>query len=403
MGKPLHELTVGFVGNPMTRRAGRWYTHLASGTLVERIAPLVRKVVYQAPALTGPRADKFDYPLDAPNLEIRPCGDWFNTLEMLRRPWPTLHQYERITRDCDCIFMRGMVPLCWLVHWFAAARRKRVVHWVAANPVRILRAGPRGYGALLENLAVCFGYFERYMLRLAQRISRGYIITSGYELARLFRSPRTIGLASSSTTSTADFRVRPDTCTGPTVRILYLGFIRREKGIEYLIRALPLVQADRPVHLALVGGWDQFPGEYERLNGIIRELGLSERVSWEGYAHYGQELFDQIDRSDMLVLPSLSEGSPHVLIEARARSVPIIATRVGGIPDSVSDGQDGLLVPPRDHVALAAAISRIINEPQLRQRLIRQGRQRVSSLTLERFVELILDLLTRPNGTAPSG
>jgi glycosyltransferase involved in cell wall biosynthesis len=156
------------------------------------------------------------------------------------------------------------------------------------------------------------------------------------------------------------------------------------------------VQSDKPVNLALVGAWDQFPAEYERLNKIIAELGLTERVSWEGFAHYGKDLFEQIDRSDVLVLPSLSEGSPHVLIEARARSLPIIATRVGGIPDSVTDGEDGLLVPPRDPHAIARALSRIINDAAFRQKLIRQGRERVSKLTIEWFVDLVMDLLTLP-------
>ncbi len=156
------------------------------------------------------------------------------------------------------------------------------------------------------------------------------------------------------------------------------------------------------MNLALVGGWDQFPEEHERLLRIIEELGIEKKVSWEGYAKFGADLFAQIDRSDMLVLPSLSEGTPHVLIEARARSLPIIASRVGGIPGSVSDGQDGLLVPPRDPTAIAQAISRVIGNQELRQRLIRQGRERVRMLTIEWFVDLVMDLLTRPDSDIPA-
>jgi glycosyltransferase involved in cell wall biosynthesis len=387
---------IGFVGNALTQRDGKSYTHLASGTLVDALATRFERLVYQGTLLRGPRADKFDYLLDQPNLEIRVAGSWQNTLQAMKRPDRLVRWYAEITRDCDAVFVRGLGPLNWLVHWFAWARGKRVVHWIAANPIGVLLAGQRGYGRPLELLGLCFAYFERTMLRLAQRVSKGYIVTSGYEIARIFRSKRTIGLPSSSTTSVRDFRVRADTCTGPTIRILYLGFIRREKGIEFLIRALPMVASDKPVHLALVGGWDQFPAEYERLNKIITELGLSGRVSWEGFAHYDEDLFEQIDRSDMLVLPSLSEGSPHVLIEARARSLPIVATRVGGIPDSVTDGEDGLLVPPRDPEAIARALSRIINDATSRQKLIRQGRERVSTLTLEWFADLVVDLLTRP-------
>jgi glycosyltransferase involved in cell wall biosynthesis len=182
--------------------------------------------------------------------------------------------------------------------------------------------------------------------------------------------------------------------------VLFVGFIRPEKGIEYLLRALPLVRSDRPVELALVGSSAQFPRERERLEGIVAELGIEDRVQWEGYASFGQALFDQMDRSDLLVLPTMSEGTPRVLVEARARSLPIVATRVGGIPSSVTDGYDGLLVPPKDPPALAEAMSRIIIDAALRKRLIRQGRERVAGLTVEGFVDLVLELLAHGSPTA---
>jgi len=191
-----------------------------------------------------------------------------------------------------------------------------------------------------------------------------------------------------------DIRVGEDTCTGPTIRLLFVGFIRPEKGLEYLIRALPLIQSDRPVYLAVVGASGRFSDEKTRLEQLARSLGCAERVTWEGYAAFGNELFGQIDRSDILVLPSLSEGTPRVLVEARARSVPVISTNVGGIPSSVSDGVDGLLVPPRDPEALARAITRLIADGALRRELIRAGRARVQNWTVERFVELVWARLT---------
>ena len=186
---------------------------------------------------------------------------------------------------------------------------------------------------------------------------------------------------------------RPDTCTQPRIRLLFVGFIRPEKGLEYLIRALPLIQADRPVELAIVGSWGKFSTEKDRLEDIAREVDCDKRISWEGYAAFGAELFGQIDRSDILVLPSLSEGTPRVLVEARARGVPVVSTNVGGIPSSVTDGSDGLLVPPRDPTALAAAISRLINDDDARRRLIRAGRERVREWTVERFVDRLVDAL----------
>ena len=190
-----------------------------------------------------------------------------------------------------------------------------------------------------------------------------------------------------------EFLVREDTCQGDSIRLLFIGFIRPEKGLEYLIRALPKIETRHPVHLAVVGSWGQFSKEHDRLQSLATELSVNGRISWEGYATFGHDLFDQMDRSDILVLPSVSEGTPRVLVEARARSLPIVSTTVGGIPSSVTDGEDGLLVPPRDPLALASAVSRLIQDGDLRCRIIRAGRENVRTLTVDRFVELVVDLL----------
>jgi glycosyltransferase involved in cell wall biosynthesis len=234
--------------------------------------------------------------------------------------------------------------------------------------------------------------FERSMTHLGMRASRAHVVANGTELARLYQSRRTLEVVSTSITE-EDFLVRNDTCSGPAIRLLFVGFIRPEKGIEYLIRALPLVDAGKPIQLALVGSWDKFSSERDRLVALIGELGLTDMVSWENHAPFGRPLFDRMDRSDILVLPSLSEGTPRVLVEARARSLPIVSTLAGGIPDSVCDGEDGLLVPPRDAVALASAISRLVTDGALRRRLIRRGRERVKGLTVGHFADLVAGLL----------
>lgn len=397
---PSTDIVLGVCSNPVAWRDGGWYIHHSFGTIVERLAPRVKRLEYRGPALPEASTDKADCPLTHTNIVVRTWGTWHNSLHALERPDRLLWYYWELAGACDTLFIRGTYPLIWILHVIARLRGRRVVHWIAANSVQILRGPTRGYGGLLQRLGVLYACSERCLTRLAARVSKAYIVTSGAELGRIYRSKRTIACESSSTTSKDDFRVRDDTCTGDVIRVLFLGFIRAEKGIEYLLRALPLVESDRPVHVALVGGWDQFPTEHERLVRIIAELGLTERVRWEGYVRYGPDLLSQIDRSDLLVLPSVSEGTPHVLIEARSRSLPIVATRVGGIPGSVTDGEDGLLVPPRDPVAIARAISRIIRDSALRQRLICQGRRRVETLTIEWFVDLVFDLLTRPDGRA---
>src|SRR6185295_17890657 len=89
-------------------------------------------------------------------------------------------------------------------------------------------------------------------------------------------------------------------------------------------------------------------------------------IELRGMLPFGEELFELYRTSDVYVLPSLSEGTPRTAVEARAFGCPVVATNVGGIPTSISDGVDGLLVPPRDPAALAAAIDRLLSDEALR-------------------------------------
>jgi glycosyltransferase involved in cell wall biosynthesis len=93
------------------------------------------------------------------------------------------------------------------------------------------------------------------------------------------------------------------------------------------------------------------------------------------------------------VLPSRSEGTPRVLVEARAFGCPVVATTAGGIPTSVTDGVDGLLVAPEDPDALADAILQVIQDGELRARLVAAGRERAAGHTAEAFTRILVEEL----------
>lgn len=385
-------VSVAACGMSVTQRDGMWYTHHSMGRVLNELATRVQHLHYFSHF--SPDPEVCDCPLSAPNITV---GTWFerrNTIQAMKHPLQLLRDYRQVVAAGDVLFLRGGFPLLWTTLLSARRQRRGVVQWIVGNPAAILRGAQRGYGIWTQRLGLCFALFEQAMTRFAMRWSGAYTLTNGDELGRIFASPRTTSIVSTSI-SRSDMRHQEDTCTGPEVRLTYVGFIRAEKGIEYLIRALPLMRASKPVKLTLVGSWAQFPTEYERLRALIQELGLTDCVHWYGNARHGPELFGQIDAADIVVLPSLSEGTPRVLVEARARSVPVVSTRVGGIPTSVTDGVDGLLVPPRDPTALAEAISRLINDHELRRNMIRTGRERVANLTIETFIDLVVDRLQR--------
>jgi glycosyltransferase involved in cell wall biosynthesis len=171
-------------------------------------------------------------------------------------------------------------------------------------------------------------------------------------------------------------------------RFLFLGQLVERKGIEYLVRAFAHMSGS--AELLLVGGdWSE-QGYPARIGQLIREIGVSRRVRCENHRTDIGALFAV---SDVLVLPSLSEGRPRCIIEAMLAGLPVIATSVGGIPSLVEDGVNGILVPPRDVAALGRAMDRVCTADELRRRLGETARAGAEErlrpeVTAQKYVDL---------------
>jgi len=140
--------------------------------------------------------------------------------------------------------------------------------------------------------------------------------------------------------------------------VLAIGRFSKEKGQEHLIAATRLLRENRPeidVRVILVGDGP----ERGRLEAEVRRLGLQDRVRFAGHQ---QNPLPFYAIADIFVLPSLSEGSPNVLLEAMMARTPVVATAVGGVPEIVQDGRSALLVKAADPVALADAIAKLLDD-----------------------------------------
>lgn len=156
-------------------------------------------------------------------------------------------------------------------------------------------------------------------------------------------------------------------------RILALGRLHPVKDFPLLLRAAARLRAAGVPFRLFLGG--EGP-EGERLAREARTLGLRGRVRLLGGV--APALTPALYRRvDLFVLSSRSEGLPVVLLEAMATGLPVVATRVGGVPECVGDGETGLLVPPGDPEALAGALRRLLVDPERRARLGRAARERV--------------------------
>lgn len=147
-----------------------------------------------------------------------------------------------------------------------------------------------------------------------------------------------------------------------------------DKGVGVMAEAARSLKGRREVRVALVGASD--PGNPARIpEDTLQEWAAEGLVEWWGFNKDMPEVYRQ---AQVVALPSMGEGLPTALLEAAACERPIVATDVPGCREVVLDGETGLLVPPNDPAALAAAVEKLLDDPALRRRLGENARQRVA-------------------------
>lgn len=139
--------------------------------------------------------------------------------------------------------------------------------------------------------------------------------------------------------------------------LITVAYLREPKGIQFMLQALPAVLAQRPNCRYLIVGDGEFRPTLEQ---IARDLGIAERVIFTGKR---ADIPALLGLSDIFVLPTLNDALPTVLMESMAAGKPIVASNLGGVPEMVIDGENGLLVPLQDPQKLAQACMKLLEDP----------------------------------------
>lgn len=197
---------------------------------------------------------------------------------------------------------------------------------------------------------------HRELERLAERPGKVELLYHGLDLAR-FPGPETRP-------------ARDGSAAADPVRFVTVGRAVAKKGFDDLLDALARLPAGLHWRLTHIGGGERL----KALKQQAQALGLAERISWAGPKAQG-EVIAALQEADIFVLPSKQagdgdrDGLPNVVMEAASQKLPIVATDFAGIPEFVRQGQEGLLVPPGDIDALAAALAELAIAPGWRSAL----------------------------------
>lgn len=157
------------------------------------------------------------------------------------------------------------------------------------------------------------------------------------------------------------------------VTLGFVKYLRVKYGPEYLIRAMEMIVRQYPQTRLLMAGSGELRSQLQELT---RQLNLTPNISFLGAVEHRQvpELLKNVD---IFVMPSIREEFGVVAVEAQAMEIPVVATKVGGIPEVVLDGETGILIEPGNSEQLAQAILTLIENPALRRQMGEQGRKHV--------------------------
>jgi len=166
-------------------------------------------------------------------------------------------------------------------------------------------------------------------------------------------------------------------------KIGFVGRLRTEKGLNYLIEAVVILKNKINDFVVLTIG--EGP-ERENLEKLVCKNGVENLICFLGYK---EKAWKYMQKFDLLVLPSLWEGFPNVIIEAMVQNVLVVATRVGGVPELIEDNETGFLVEPRDSKALAEKINYVLSLPEEgKKKIMKNARKTVKeNFFIEKMVK----------------
>jgi len=377
---------------PVTIKVGKLFVPSYLGVFLDSLAGMVEtlSLLMHESKPGSSDVEEADYPLMASNITWVTLGlktpAWHRDL-FHSKILPTA---MRKIDHCDCIIVRSPSPLAPYFHRYA--KQVRVVFMVVGDfGEEAQHARPK----TLREWAVWkyVAYNDRMFVKAMKHTD---VVVNSPKLFRKYQPiSKSIFQIKTTTLSGNDFFERADTCQDKVLQLLYTGRIDPQKGLFELIGVLPqLLSKNFDVVLNLVG-WEpdaNKPVEQALLQKAA-EFGVSKHVVFHGRKTVGADLNAMYRMADIYLIPSYHEGFPRTIWEAMANSLPVIASRVGAIPEYLTDRENAILIEPRKVEDIVDSILLLLKTPELRQKIISNGQTLANENTLEVQTKHLIDYL----------
>lgn len=375
-----------------------WEEEGSFARYVDSLAPYFDEIVLCVPVRDN--AQREGSRLRATNVTLAPLPYFAGPRQFYPRLFTMWFRLRAWVNRCDVVHLRVPSPAALFAFRIAKARRKPVFLLVVGDLKALL---PHlGYRGLKHIIFAGYVAFEEWALRFMT--SHALTFANGAALREKHAGPgRRVHETRTTTLNSDEIASRTDALSGSPIRIFTVSRIDPRKGLRVLPAVVGALQHNgRDASADIVGPTVGHNGEDEAqaiLDDAARR-GVGDRVVLRGPIAL-DHLMRLYREFDVFVLPTKpGEGIPRVLLEAMANGLPVVTTAVAGIRSLITHEQNGLFVDGNSAPAIAAAITRLIEDPALRRRLIENGYHTARAHTAERQAEQMMWIASRELGLA---
>lgn len=386
----MNKLTV-YYSTTFTKVKEYYYCNGAFGRFIDELAKNYSEVNLCVPVKEEFELDSIDYRIKSSNIKIQEMPNYKNIIGSIKYTVPSIKKLINFSRKWeDSVYIRWPSPYSYIVFLLAKSKNLKTIAHIVGDTKSVIENGDK-YKGIIKKMAIVYANVEDFLLKIIMKKSIN--ISNGSGMRRVYKSNSIkVSEIRTSTIMKSDINIKKDDLSlSKSIKLLYVGYLRQEKGIKYLLQAIRTLKENmnKDISLTIVGDGE----ERKNLEALVESLNIKENVTFKGHIPLGDKLFEVYKENDIFILPSLSEGTPRVLIEAMANGLIIVSTDVGGIPFTISNNENGILIKPHNSDEIYQSIVNITKDEENRNKLRLNGYKFAELNTLERHIKEVVGIM----------
>lgn len=377
---------------PLSSNDGQLSIPSYLGVFIDSLASSVAELYLVLHEANASQALECDYQLQSKNIR------WIN-MGVKTPAWHRDLFYRNVLKNklneianCDAFIVRSPSPLAPYFHEFIS--NKTTLFFMIVGDY--LDGATHLKSSTFRDRLI-YQYLKYNDRNFTKAIKKTSILVNSKGLFEKYKNTaKSIHLIKTTTLSSNDFFTRENTCLNDSIELLYTGRIDVAKGLLELVEATSILIKENYRLVLNIVGWEQDNVARlveNKMIALAKNLGIEKQLIFHGRKTVGPELNKMYQQADLYVIPSYHEGFPRTIWEAMANSLPVIATKVGGIPSYLTHEKNAILIETKSVNEIVIGIKRMVSDSMLRKNIIVEGFELAKLNTLEVQTEKMISIV----------